>query len=141
MLSLLGMASDDVAGVLAELRALALVRAGLSEADVAAALDERAQARQAKDFARWVVAAAPAVGRQAARRSAGQKMRSSCAAWRCLTLPGAAPTAAAAPRRAPARLPVLPRRSDEIRIQLAAKGVLVMDTPTGSTWRPGLLQQ
>ncbi len=138
MLALLGMASDDVAGVLAELRALALVRAGLSEADVAAALDERAQARQAKDFARWV-AAAPVVGRQAVRRSTGQKMRSTCAAWRCLALPLLPPLLLA--ERLPACLPALPRRSDEIRIQLAAKGVLVMDTPTGSTWRPGLLQQ
>jgi cysteinyl-tRNA synthetase len=59
------------------------VRAELSEADVAAALQERAEARKAKDFA----------------------------------------------------------RGDEIRVQLAGKGVLVMDTPEGSTWRPGLVQQ
>ncbi len=83
MLTLLGMHADDVGATLQQLRELALVRAGLSEADVAAALQQRAEARQAKDFA----------------------------------------------------------RGDEIRVQLAAKGVLVMDTPQGSTWRPGLVQQ
>jgi cysteinyl-tRNA synthetase len=83
VLTLLGMHADDVGATLQQLRELALVRAGLSEADVAAALQQRAEARQAKDFA----------------------------------------------------------RGDEIRVQLAAKGVLVMDTPQGSTWRPGLVQQ
>lgn len=83
MLTLLGMHTEDVGATLQQLRELALVRAGLSEADVAAALQQRAEARAAKDFA----------------------------------------------------------RGDEIRVQLAAKGVLVMDTPQGSTWRPGLAQQ
>jgi cysteinyl-tRNA synthetase len=65
---------------LSEVRQLALVRAGLTEEDVASRLQARAEARAAKDFA----------------------------------------------------------RGDEIRLELAAKGVMVMDTAEGSTWRPGL---
>lgn len=28
-------------------------------------------------------------------------------------------------------------RSDAIRVDLAAKGVLLLDTPEGTSWRPG----
>jgi hypothetical protein len=52
VLALLGMSTEDVGGVLAQLKALALVCAGLGEADVAEALRQRAEAREAKDFAR-----------------------------------------------------------------------------------------
>ncbi|KAG2482286.1 hypothetical protein HYH03_018771 [Edaphochlamys debaryana] len=65
--------------LLAELRALALVRLGLTEEAVQAAIRERAEARAAKDFA----------------------------------------------------------RSDAIRLDLDSKGVLLLDTPQGTTWRPG----
>jgi cysteinyl-tRNA synthetase len=73
--------SAELEGLLAALRALALVRAGLSEADVADAIQRRAAARAAKDF-------------------------------------GAA---------------------DAVRLELAGQGVMIMDTPTGTSWRPGLV--
>ncbi|KAG2430293.1 hypothetical protein HYH02_013771 [Chlamydomonas schloesseri] len=65
--------------LLQELRALALVRLGMTEEQVQAAIRERTEARAAKDFA----------------------------------------------------------RSDAIRMELAAQGVLLLDTPEGTTWRPG----
>jgi cysteinyl-tRNA synthetase len=80
VLGLLGLPLADAAGVLGALRSLALTRAGLTEADVAARIADRAAARAAKEFA----------------------------------------------------------RSDEIRDELAARGVLLMDTAAGSAWRPGL---
>ncbi|GIL60607.1 hypothetical protein Vafri_15126 [Volvox africanus] len=43
---------DSLEQLLKELRALALVRLGMTEEQVAAAIQERAEARQAKDFAR-----------------------------------------------------------------------------------------
>jgi len=69
--------------LLAELRRLALVRAGLTEAHVAAKIEARAAARGAKDFA----------------------------------------------------------AADAIRVELAAQGVAIMDTPQGTTWRPMLAAQ
>ena len=33
------------------------------------------------------------------------------------------------------------RRGDEVRDELAAAGIMIMDTPTGTTWRPGLRAQ
>ncbi|PNW89092.1 hypothetical protein CHLRE_01g069472v5 [Chlamydomonas reinhardtii] len=65
--------------LLQELRALALVRLDMTEEAVQAAIQERTEARAAKDFA----------------------------------------------------------RSDAIRVDLAAKGVLLLDTPEGTSWRPG----
>ena len=53
-------------------------RAGLTEADVLAAIDRRAEARKAKDFA----------------------------------------------------------MADQVREEMASKGVQIMDTPQGTTWRP-----
>lgn len=32
-------------------------------------------------------------------------------------------------------------RGDEVRDELAAAGIMIMDTPTGTTWRPGLRAQ
>lgn len=67
-----------VVQMLEELRALALVRAGMSEVDLNARLEERLEARKAKDFA----------------------------------------------------------RSDAIRDELAAVGILLMDGPEGQSWCP-----
>ena len=78
-LGLLGLWQDDPAAVLREMRGLALTRAGLSEAEVAAAIEARAAARAAKDYA----------------------------------------------------------AADAVRQRLEAVGVLIMDTPQGTTWRPG----
>lgn len=65
--------------VLEELRALALVRAGLTEADVTAAIRERADARAAKDYA----------------------------------------------------------AADAVRLRMEELGVLFMDSPQGTDWKPG----
>ncbi|KAG1677248.1 hypothetical protein FOA52_013447 [Chlamydomonas sp. UWO 241] len=70
--------ASSVEGALQQMRSLALARAGLTEADVAARLAARSDARAAKDFA----------------------------------------------------------SGDAIRDELAASGVMVMDTPGGSSWRP-----
>jgi cysteinyl-tRNA synthetase len=78
-LDLLGLLPKDTNAALQEMRQLALFRAGLGEEQVAAAIDERAAARAAKDFA----------------------------------------------------------AADAVRTRLEAVGVLIMDTPTGTTWRPG----
>ena len=51
MLDALGLAPPDVDAALADLKERALVRAGLTAADVDAAIAERAAARAAKDFA------------------------------------------------------------------------------------------
>lgn len=83
VLSLLGLEVAAPSEALAALRELALMRAGLSEADIAAAINERADARAAKDYA----------------------------------------------------------ASDAVRARLAAVGVMIMDTPAGTTWRPGLPQE
>jgi cysteinyl-tRNA synthetase len=32
-------------------------------------------------------------------------------------------------------------RGDEVRDELAAAGIMIMDTPTGTSWRPGLRAQ
>ncbi len=74
------LAAEALARQLGELRRLALVRAGMSEADVAERLAARAAARAAKDF----------------------------------------------------------KAGDAVRDELAARGVMIMDTPEGSTWRPGV---
>ncbi|PRW59911.1 cysteine--tRNA cytoplasmic isoform X1 [Chlorella sorokiniana] len=79
VLELLGLWAEQPAAVLAELRALALTRAGLSEEQIAAAIEERAAARAAKDYA----------------------------------------------------------ASDAVRLRLEAAGILIMDTPEGTTWKPG----
>jgi len=78
-LTLLGLLPEDIKTCLTELRALALVRAGLTEGDVAAAIQERAGARAAKDFA----------------------------------------------------------AADAVRARLERVGIMFMDTPDGTTWRPG----
>ncbi|GAB4823355.1 hypothetical protein N2152v2_010401 [Parachlorella kessleri] len=78
-LRLLGLWAEQPQEVLQELRQLALVRAGLSEEEVAAAIEERAAARAAKDYA----------------------------------------------------------ASDAVRTRLEAVGILIMDTPQGTTWKPG----
>lgn len=82
-LQLLGLAVEDVDDTLLQLRQLALKRADLTEEDVAKAIQERVDARAAKNYA----------------------------------------------------------RSDEVRADLAAKGVMIMDTPQGTSWRPGLPQE
>lgn len=79
VLSMLGLWPEDAAGALAELRHLALTRSGLSESEVAAAIEERAAARAAKDF----------------------------------------------------------EAADGVRKRLEAVGVMIMDTPLGTTWKPG----
>lgn len=78
-LNLLGLYSKDSVGILSELRACALVRSGITELDIAKALDERAAARAAKDFA----------------------------------------------------------AADAVRSRLESLGILIMDTPQGTTWKPG----
>jgi cysteinyl-tRNA synthetase len=70
--------ASSVEGALQQMRSLALARSGLTEADVAARLAARSDARASKDFA----------------------------------------------------------AGDAIRDELAASGVMVMDTPGGSSWRP-----
>jgi cysteinyl-tRNA synthetase len=65
--------------LIGEMKKLALVRSGIDEAFVAKCIQERAEARQAKDF----------------------------------------------------------QRADEARIKLSSLGVMIMDTPEGTTWRPG----
>ncbi|KAL4458944.1 hypothetical protein ABPG75_013809 [Micractinium tetrahymenae] len=78
-LELLGLWAEQPAAVLGELRELALKRAGLTEEQVAAAIEERAAARAAKDYA----------------------------------------------------------ASDAVRLRLEGLGVLMLDTPQGTTWKPG----
>jgi len=80
VLGLLGMFPEvtELPVLLTEMRRLALVRLGMTEEEVQAALEARAQARASKDFA----------------------------------------------------------ASDTIRQSLALKGIAILDTPTGSTWRP-----
>ncbi|KAL4431628.1 hypothetical protein ABPG77_001470 [Micractinium sp. CCAP 211/92] len=78
-LELLGLWAEQPAVVLAELRELALRRAGLTEEQVAAAIEERAAARAAKDYA----------------------------------------------------------ASDAVRLRLEGLGILMLDTPQGTTWKPG----
>ena len=79
VLGMLGLWPEDAAVALAELKQLALGRSGLSESEVAAAIDERAAARAAKDF----------------------------------------------------------DAADGVRKRLEAVGVLIMDTPQGTSWKPG----
>ena len=104
MLDVLGLWRDDLQAVLMEIRVLVLrryaavpliccfhqttmscvidfgstSRAGLTEADVLAAIERRAAARKAKDFA----------------------------------------------------------MADQVRDEMASKGIQIMDTPQGTTWRP-----
>lgn len=49
---MLGINTSNPEALIADLRTLALVRAGLSEADIEAAIAARKEARAAKDFAR-----------------------------------------------------------------------------------------
>lgn len=78
-LGLLGLWVEQPQQLLRELRQLALVRAGMSEEEVSAAIQERAAARAAKDYA----------------------------------------------------------ASDAVRTRLEAAGILIMDTPQGTSWKPG----
>lgn len=78
LLGVLGVGTDDPAVVLGEMRAMALKRQGLSEADVQGFIDARKQARADKDWA----------------------------------------------------------KADEVRETLLAKGVQLMDSATGTDWRP-----
>jgi len=41
-------------------------------------------------------------------------------------------------RRAEARKAKDYAAADQERLHLAARGILIMDSPTGSTWRPGI---
>ncbi|KAK9821794.1 hypothetical protein WJX81_005729 [Elliptochloris bilobata] len=82
-LDLLGLQHVAPQALLAELRMLALVRAELSEADVEAAIAERAAARAAKEFA----------------------------------------------------------AADDVRLRLAERGIMLMDSAAGTAWRPGVLDQ
>ena len=77
-LGILGVGTDDPQQVLAEMRARALARREMTEADVDAAIRDRRQAREDKDWG----------------------------------------------------------RADTIRDDLLARGVQLMDSPTGTTWRP-----
>ena len=77
-LGILGVGTDDPQTVLAEMRARALARREMTEADVDAAIQDRRQAREDKDWA----------------------------------------------------------RADAIRDELLERGVQLMDSPTGTTWRP-----
>jgi cysteinyl-tRNA synthetase len=78
-LGLLGLWTADPNVALAEMRELALARAGLTEGEVADAIAERAAARAAKDF----------------------------------------------------------DAADGVRLRLEERGVMIMDTPVGTTWKPG----
>ena len=80
LLSILGLWTEDVDALLEQLRDLALVRAGISEADLLAAIEKRAVARASKDF-----------------------------------------TAA-----------------DAVRMKLERMGIQIMDSPEGTTWKPGM---
>jgi len=77
-LQMLGLRAEEPEQLLAELREKALIRAGLTEQDVQAAIVERAEARASKDYT----------------------------------------------------------RGDQIRDELAEKGIVMMDVPGGTTWRP-----
>lgn len=79
VLGMLGLWPDNATAALTELKKLALIRSGLTEAEVAAAIEERAGARAAKDF----------------------------------------------------------EAADAVRKRLEALGVMIMDTPRGTEWRPG----
>ncbi|PSC76096.1 cysteine-tRNA cytoplasmic isoform X1 [Micractinium conductrix] len=78
-LELLGLWAEAPAEVLQELRQLALKRAGVTEQQIAAAIEERAAVRAAKDYA----------------------------------------------------------AADAVRLRLEASGILIMDTPQGTSWKPG----
>jgi len=78
MLWVMGVGVDDAATILAEMKALALKRQGMTEEDVQAAIAARAQARADKDWG----------------------------------------------------------KADQVRDGLIAKGIQLMDSPTGTTWRP-----
>ena len=80
-MKLLGVDMSDPAQTMSQLRLLALARTGLTEDDIAAAIQDRAEARKDKDFL----------------------------------------------------------RADGIRDDFAAKGVLFMDSPQGTTWHPKAL--
>jgi cysteinyl-tRNA synthetase len=79
VLGMLGLWPEDPAATLVEMKNLALIRSGLSEGEVAAAIEERAAARAAKDF----------------------------------------------------------EAADAVRKRLEALGVMIMDTPKGTEWKPG----
>jgi cysteinyl-tRNA synthetase len=79
VLGMLGLWPEDPVAALTEMKTLALTRSGLTEAEVAAAIEERAVARAAKDF----------------------------------------------------------EAADAVRKRLEALGVMIMDTPKGTEWRPG----
>jgi cysteinyl-tRNA synthetase len=79
-LELLGIRPDSYGAALEELKEVALRRAGMTEADVAQAIEQRAALRKAKDY----------------------------------------------------------DAADRLREEIEAKGVLFMDGPDGTTWKPGL---
>eukprot|EP00897_Mesotaenium_endlicherianum_P005064 jgi/Mesen1/4586/ME000232S03856 len=83
VMSILGLPSHGYSQILDELKQLALKRAGLTEQDVERRMQERAEARAAKDF----------------------------------------------------------KRSDEIRQELAAAGVMLMDGGDGTLWKPGCVEE
>jgi cysteinyl-tRNA synthetase len=79
VLGMLGLWPENATAALIELKNVALIRSGLTEAEVAAAIEERAVARAAKDF----------------------------------------------------------EAADAVRKRLEVVGVMIMDTPKGTEWRPG----
>lgn len=109
-------------------------RVGLSEGQIAAAIEERAAARAAKDYAAsdavgcWVAALAVCWSWGGWR---GAAPRFICG----YVQPSAQPTAPHLVPTPSARRP--PLLCTQVRLRLEAAGILIMDTPEGTTWKPG----
>lgn len=96
-------------------------RAGLGEDEIAAAIEERAAARAAKDYA-----AADVV-------SCGTGCTSLCLGRRRCSVS----STDALPMSPQPLFVALDLPSLQVRLRLEAAGILIMDTPQGTTWKPG----